>query len=480
MEKIKIENIIEQSNNFSKEYYQVLFNTVLSVLKDKKNSNLTEIINELYVRSKLEERIKNFFLIRKMAPGAVMNISTPHINHIITIGNQQEVEMSNGKLVSKFVEMNSDGIFDLASITKLFTSISVLQLISKKKLNLYDKVISIVPQFHNITNLTIEDLLKFAMLKTDKYLRMAKNVEEAEQILFDLKFIPKLDTQDVYNDFAPMVLKYIVEKKSNMDFYEYIEENILKPLNMKSTIVSVKNNPSLLSLMVSENYGISYKTNEGPKLKNIEIGVTLDDKAVALGQPNGKLSGHAGLFSSSRDLEKLGKGLIEGKILEKKWVNVLYKRQIGRTFVDENNIFNATQYFSYLVYVKNPIERRNVVYYGLSDKSFGSAGWTGTKFIVDCANKIVYSLLSNRVHNRLTDIDLQYKDQIYDFRDGTKGIILQDGTKIVDSSRYAHERDEAVVNKSLDLAIMYRMLENILELDKKQDVVCRKLETRIK
>ena len=116
-----------QKNLYKKEEYLKLLKNVIETLKDNKDLSIEELRQKLYEKSKLEDFLKNFFLDRKMAPGAVITYGTKNFQERLTIGNKQEVVMENGILVPKKEEMVDDAIFDLASVTKLFTSLSILK-----------------------------------------------------------------------------------------------------------------------------------------------------------------------------------------------------------------------------------------------------------------------------------------------------------------------------------------------------------------
>lgn len=450
---------------YSKEKYEKLLEFVNDALKENKDASLEEIRAYIFKKSGIMDDLLHFYNVKKYAPGAVINISTPFHSEKLVFGNQQEVIYQNNEFIPSQIKMTKDSIFDLASVTKLFAAISTLQLISDGRLKMDDRLEELAPQFVKLKDLTVADLLRFVMIKTPVRVDGASNINEAEARLFDAEYVPLEEEKDRYNDFAPMVLKYVIENVSGITYEDFIKKNILDPLNMKDTHVKIPES-KITRLSNSLYDGRFYVDGNFLIRTDSPLGYSTDSKAVSLGQPEGKLSGHAGLFSTSQDMENLGWGLINKQILNEEMIDSLGTRQVGQIYNDETGAIKATQFFSYLAYVTNPLNARTEVFQGLGNKSFAGAGWTGTQFIVDPENKIVCSLLSNRTHNRMTHIDNIHRENIIKLEDGTEVITLPNGRQMIDASKYAHLRSEFVTDKCSELAIMYRILEDIVGLDK--------------
>ena len=115
---------------------------------------------------------------------------------------------------------------------------------------------------------------------------------------------------------------------------------------------------------------------------------------------------------------------------------------------------------------KNPNLKDSEVYHALSGESFASAGWTGTQISIDPLNEIYFFLGGNRSHNRMSYIDPIWKDKVKD-DNGKKIITLPNKIEMIDATRFAWERDEAIVHKAIRLTIQYKMLEDIVLKDEK-------------
>ena len=448
-----------QMNLYSRKQYEDLLNDVKETLENNKDASIEELREDLFKKSQIEEALKDFVLNRKMTPGAVISYGTENFQETLVIGNRQETEKKYGVFMPSFKSMHKDTIFDLASCSKLFIALSTLKLVEMGLINLDDDITKYRPEFTELKGVTIFDLLTFEPIGTKERIDQAKSKEEAEKILFTAEKKELPYGANVYNDFAPMILKYAIEKASGMKYYDFLNEVILKELNMENTFVKVPEKK--LENTANSNYdGRYYKDGNFIIRTNATPGISTDEKARILGQPEGILSGHAGLFSNIEDMTKLSRGLIDGKILTDNDRNYMAKNQTGFKYRNEDGEQTYSTYLGMLCHSKSPIIERSEVHHPLSGRTFASAGWSGTQNTTDPLNKINFTLLSNRSHNRITYVDKAQQDKGFITSDGAKRIFLPNGGTMIDSSRYAWDRDE-IVHKCIDLALKYKLLEDI-------------------
>lgn len=136
----------EQSNLYSEVEYYKLLKPVIDVINNNKDCTIDEMRNILFEKSNLEQITKDFIYKRKMAPGLVFTYGTRSLQEIIIVGNKQEVTLDkNGEFVPALQQMTEDTIFDLASITKVFTSLSILKLVQTGEISLDTKINDICP-----------------------------------------------------------------------------------------------------------------------------------------------------------------------------------------------------------------------------------------------------------------------------------------------------------------------------------------------
>ena len=157
----------EQHGIYTKEEYYKLLKPVIELFK--KDLTLEEMREELYKQSNIEENVDKFIHKREMSPGMVFRVGTKNYEETIVIGNRQEVKLDeNNNITPALEEMTEDTIFDIASITKLFTSLSILKLVQDKTISLNDEITKYAPEFKNLKGVTIFDLLTFRTpLKTN-------------------------------------------------------------------------------------------------------------------------------------------------------------------------------------------------------------------------------------------------------------------------------------------------------------------------
>ncbi len=134
--------------------------------------------------------------------------------------------------------------FQLASVSKSFTAMSVLILKERGLLKVDDLVKDHIPEFP-FENVTIRHLLQHTsgipnyMYFVDQYWRPDSNItnQQVLQLLIDknaqLTFKP--GQRHVYSNTGYAMLALLVEKVSGVPFYQFLDENIFKPLQMDHT-----------------------------------------------------------------------------------------------------------------------------------------------------------------------------------------------------------------------------------------------------
>lgn len=146
--------------------------------------------------------------------------------------------------------------FQLASVSKQFTAVSILQLVEKGKLSLEDRVEQHIPGFPYDSSITIRSLLTHKSgladytFSLDKYydkktpLTNAKVVQMMNEIKPGIDYRPNREFH--YNNTNYMLLAYIVERLSGKDFRSYVKENIFIPAGMTESFVYDPQHPEWL------------------------------------------------------------------------------------------------------------------------------------------------------------------------------------------------------------------------------------------
>ena len=437
----------EQRNLLTKEDYIEMLKPALQIIENNQDASIEEIREELYKYSGVEETVSDAINNKKMAPGAVITYGTKKYQEVLTAGSKDDNEQN---LITGF------SLYDLASVTKLFTSISIQILAAGNKIDLNKKVNYYLPDFPGLKDVTVYQLLTFnAPVKTDGRVDTAKDREEAEKILRTITFDEENDRTRPYTDMGAMVLKYIIEKISGISYYDFVKGYILDVADMWNTFVSIPEQ-EYNRIAPTGNNGFYYRDGNYKINTDVKFGECYDEKARIMGQKDGNLSGHAGLFTCGYDILEFTNSIFNKRILTPNQLKHMADNETGKKG-------QGIQYLGKLCYSKNPSQPDSEVYHPLSGRTIASAGWTGTQLTIDPDNEIFYSLLSNRSYNRMTFIDKDKKDLVKIDDKGKKTIILPNGEEKIDASRYAWDRDEALVHPVIKLSIWYKLLEKIYE-----------------
>ncbi len=147
---------------------------------------------------------------------------------------------------SERISMNDK--FDLASLTKQFTGLAILQLIDKKRINENDSIFKYLPELKpKIGNVTIRQLANHTNGIHDFYsLTQRHDTLDNQKVLNILSQIDTTvfepGTKWGYSNSGYLLLSTIVERVSKMTFQDYCFKNILFPLGMKSSIFAPADN----------------------------------------------------------------------------------------------------------------------------------------------------------------------------------------------------------------------------------------------
>jgi CubicO group peptidase (beta-lactamase class C family) len=140
--------------------------------------------------------------------------------------------------------INPETKFHLASVTKVFTAVAILQL-AQRKFTLDDTLITVLPDYPNkdaAAKITIQQLLvhrsglcngfeKFAQLDFARYSTPASFLSAFANE--PLEFAP--GTRSSYSNAGYLLLGVIVQKVSGESYETYVENNIFKPSRMKDS-----------------------------------------------------------------------------------------------------------------------------------------------------------------------------------------------------------------------------------------------------
>lgn len=280
------------------------------------------------------------------------------------------------------VRTQTDTIYDVASLSKLFTSIVAMQLVDQGKLDLSAPVVTYLPAFasHGKSTITITNLLTHTSGLQPDPTPPLWQLPAADRVPAILDTTPTKppNTTYVYSDLNMMTLALVEQAITGKTLDTLVAERITRPLGMTSTMY----NPpaSLLPRIAAEEY-------QTVPDRGLVHGQVHDENAWALGG----VAGHAGVFSDVHDLAILAQTVLNGgsyghtRILSKDAVAGMLTN-LNQNFPGHNHGlgFELYQYF-YEGALATPY-------------TAGHTGFTGTDIVIDPTTQSVSILLTNAVH----------------------------------------------------------------------------------
>ena len=326
-------------------------------------------------------------------------------------------------------------LYDLASLTKLFTGLMVLRLRDEGLIDLSRPVESYAPQFHDLPGVTVEQVLGFEVsLTTPERVDTQKTAGRGLRQLFAIR--AGKPGARAYSDMHAMVLKYVVEGATKDSLGRVIRTRILEPLGMNETFQPVPPERHDDCLSFDREHRIEkgeYILREG-----IAPGTPHDPKARRLWP---EPCGHTGLFSTLPDMIRFCQGVLRGDVISRESLRFMARNRTGRRLPDGS----WSQFLGCQCYVRHPDQYFSEIPVYESDQAIGISGFTGHHLSVDPGTGVFSLFLGNRVRNRLTVLVPEPGKTYADYGlnpDGTGQIEWPDGERIWSSVNFAHHRDE--------------------------------------
>lgn len=281
-----------------------------------------------------------------------------------------------------------DTLWDLASISKLFTTIVVLQQVEAGRVDLDTPVAGYVPEFAagGKATITVRNLLTHTS-GLPAFLPFYSRYPTPELRLAAALTTPVVagtrpGAQYVYSDIGLIALGVLVQRVTGEGLADAVRDGVTGPLGMRDTGYNPA--PELLNRIAATEY-------EPYVDRGMVRGSVHDENAWALGG----VAGHAGVFSTADDLAILCQTLLDGgiyrhhRILSEDMIRqalVNYNADLLPEFPDSARGlgFELAKHW-YMDGMTSPV-------------TFGHTGFTGTSVVIDPLDQSFLILLSNRVH----------------------------------------------------------------------------------
>ncbi len=279
------------------------------------------------------------------------------------------------------IPMTRDTVFDLASLTKVVaTATSVMILVERGAIRLGDPVARYIPEFaqNGKERITIEQLLlhRGGLIADNDLADYRDGPEKAMERIYALGTVAEPGTRFIYSDVGYIVLGELVRRVSGQRLDDFARENIFRPLGMTETTFTPSG--------ALRQRCAPTERREGRWLQ----GEVHDPRAHALGG----VAGHAGLFSTARDLAIYCQMILNGG--EFRGVRILSPLSVRRMVEGRGLPFPEMRGLGWDINTGYSSNRGDLFPIG----SFGHTGFTGTSFWIDPMSQTFVLFLSNRVH----------------------------------------------------------------------------------
>ena len=375
----------------------------------------------------------------RMLTGIAVAYGTPDSAKSALYGRAQEADRISGAFIPCERSLTADSLFDLASLTKLFTAVATMQLVHSGKLSLDEYVGRIDSRFVHLRDVTVGDVLGFTVsLQTPGRIDTAPDQAEGFRRLFGVSTCPTPAVR-VYSDINAMVIKYIIEAKTGLSFYDVLKERVFSPAGMRETFAHVP--ADMRNRCVCYNYEHRIEGERFILREDVTPGTPHDPKALLLSGDGSDLCGHAGLFSTRADMVRFAQALLAGELLPLPMIEEIGTNRTGLSYGDGT----YRQYLGYLCFAKHPYQHLSEVPEWMSDRSVGLSGFTGNHLSIDPQKRRFVLFLGNRCHMRVSHIippkGMTLEDYDLDAR-GVGTVCWPDGRLINSSAKYVYFKDE--------------------------------------
>jgi CubicO group peptidase (beta-lactamase class C family) len=344
----------------------------------------------------------NQAVIDSIVPGAVALVSIE--NQIVyknTFGYAHAYDYGK-KTLQNPEEMTSEHVFDLASLTKvLATTMGIMKLVGDGRINLDDKISRYLTPFKATDKepITIRHLLTHTSgLQPWKPLYFhADNSAKTLDYIATLPLSYSIGKERHYSDLGFMLLGYIIEGVSGTRLDDFLNSNIYSELDLKNTsfnptlahnnwpyAATSHGNPFEYKMVADDDFGYDcdedisdFKTWRTYTLK----GEVNDGNAF---YANDGIAGHAGLFSTVDDIQKLLQLLLNNGYHKEKRI---LSTEVVREFLTRDIFDNGLGWAMSTAVL--PVTE-------LPDGAFGHTGFTGTYLLCLPDRALSLVLLTNR------------------------------------------------------------------------------------
>ncbi|MFG2648071.1 serine hydrolase [Streptomyces sp. NPDC048436] len=283
------------------------------------------------------------------------------------------------------IAMAKDTVFDLASVSKLFTSLLAVQQIERGALELEAKVASYLPDFGGAgkQDITVRQLLTHTSgFRAWIPLYKEPTREGQLRLIWNEAPLNPPGTKYLYSDLNLISLQLVLEEITGRQLDALLHDEITAPLGMHRT----RYNPPASwqpKIAATEDARLPWSGLD----RGLVWGEVHDENAFGLGG----VAGHAGVFSCAWDLAILGRTLLNGGAYGS--ARILSADSVKLMFTDFNTAFPGDEHGL-------GFELYQHWYMGAmaTPRTAGHTGFTGTSLVLDPTTDSFLVVLGNSVH----------------------------------------------------------------------------------
>ncbi|HUQ47816.1 MAG TPA: serine hydrolase [Gemmatimonadaceae bacterium] len=284
----------------------------------------------------------------------------------------------------KYGAVDENTIYDMASLTKVIATTTASMVLEEQGLLDLDRTVaSYLPGF----NAPDKAAITVRMIVTHRggleaFAALYKSFRGREEYLAQINSRPLKSapgTATVYSDWDMILQQLIIERITGQTLDTFVGDKVFKPLGMTSTLF----NPD--SSLFARIAPTELDTATGGLMRGHIHGSVHDENAFKMGG----VSGHAGLFSTAKDLSIFAQMLLNGGSYN--GVRILRPETLARWTVPQSKESSRALGWD------TPSKGSSSGNY-FSPRSFGHTGYTGTSIWMDPERGLFVILLTNRVN----------------------------------------------------------------------------------
>lgn len=307
--------------------------------------------------------------------------------------------------------VDHETLYDLASVTKLFSATAFMTLVEEGKISIDDPVKTVLPEFSGARpiqpyenpldwgkmisipplsdeeaqrarentvdagKVTFRNLLAHnSGLPAWRAFKDQPNAESAMRLALETFFSYPLGERVVYSDVGLILLGLAVSRLAGSPLDETIYQRVTKPLGLSARFQPAAPLSSIQNFAPTE-----FCKWRGRRI----VGEVHDESAWRLGG----VAGHAGMFAHARDVAKFGQSFLDASVLKRETIVEMTRLQ-----AEFNDVRRG---LGFALWSPDP----EASSHPFSPSTYGHTGFTGTCLWIDPKRQLVVAFLTNEVYN---------------------------------------------------------------------------------